>query len=63
VTLLRSDIDALQREGEKRLGRAVSSALCDVDVLAEEQADRHADRVIATLHPDLSSYRRGLEAS
>jgi AcrR family transcriptional regulator len=33
---------------------AFSSALCGVDILADEQIERHADRVVATLHPDLS---------
>ncbi|HEU5100930.1 MAG TPA: TetR/AcrR family transcriptional regulator [Roseiflexaceae bacterium] len=34
---------------------AFSSELCDVDMLAEEQIERHADRVIATLFCDVSS--------
>jgi AcrR family transcriptional regulator len=35
---------------------AFSSELCNVDMLAEEQAERHADRVIATLFCDVSSH-------
>jgi AcrR family transcriptional regulator len=34
---------------------AFSSELCNVDMLAEEQIERHADRVIATLFCDISS--------
>ncbi|GAB4207070.1 MAG: hypothetical protein OHK0022_34830 [Roseiflexaceae bacterium] len=35
---------------------AFSSQLCNVDILAEEQIERHADRVIATLFADVSSH-------
>ena len=34
---------------------AFSSELCNVDILVEEQIERHADRVIATLFCDVSS--------
>lgn len=34
---------------------AFSSQLCNVDILAEEQIERHADRVIATLFSDVPS--------
>jgi AcrR family transcriptional regulator len=34
---------------------AFSSELCNVDMLAEEQVERHADRVIATLFADVPS--------
>ena len=34
---------------------AFSSQLCNVDMLAEEQIERHADRVIATLFSDVPS--------
>lgn len=42
---------------------AFSSKLCNVDILAPEEVERHADRVTATLLPDISRPRESQDVA